>query len=77
MSDAIRIELNIPGLIQLRKSEGIKAALKQEADAIAGAAGNCTVTEGDFPERARAYVRQKMTEQDMEDNTLLKAVHFQ
>lgn len=72
----VEVKLNSSGIRDLLKSDGIKAVLNEQAKAIASEAGHCKVTQGEFAERAKVCVRQKVSEEDMEQNTLLKAVHM-
>ncbi|MDD6666719.1 MAG: hypothetical protein PUE58_01920 [Lachnospiraceae bacterium] len=74
----VKIELNGAGIRELLKSEEIVSELESVANGIAEEAGNCEVETGhNYPERARVSIRQNSTSRDMEENTLLKAVHFQ
>lgn len=77
MANKVRIELNRAGVRELLKSSDIEAECLSIAQGIANAAGNCVVEEEQYPERARVSIRQNSTSKDMEENTLLKAVHFQ
>lgn len=72
-----RIELNRAGIMALLKSEELRAACAEQAQAIANEAGNCSIDEAMLRTRVRVGVRQEMTSKDAEENTLLKAVHFQ
>ena len=72
-----RIELNSAGVQALLKSDEILGELRSVASGIAENAGNCEIEEGYYPERSRISIRQNSTSKDMEENTLLKAVHFQ
>lgn len=72
-----RIELNSAGVRELLRSAEILSELESVAKGIADEAGNCEIESGAYPERARVGVRQNATSKDMEENTLLKAVHFQ
>lgn len=76
MANKVRIELNRAGVRELLKSSDIEAECLSIAQGIANAAGNCEVEEEQYPERARVSIRQNSTSKDMEENTLLKAVHF-
>lgn len=71
-----RVELNEAGVRALLKSDEIHAELDSIAQGIADEAGNCEIESGFYPERARIEIRQNSTSKDMEENTLLKAVHF-
>ena len=71
-----RIELNSAGIQDLLKSAGIVSELQSVAQGIADEAGHCEVESEPYPERGRVSIRQNSTSQDMEENTLLKAVHF-
>lgn len=72
-----RVELNSAGVRELLKSAEIQAELERLAKGIASEAGNCEIESGAYPERARVGIRQNATSKDMDENTLLKAVHFQ
>ena len=72
-----RIVLNSAGIQEMLKNPGVMGALEEAAGEIAQEAGNAEIETGYYPERARVFVRQSATSQDMDENTLLKAVHFQ
>jgi hypothetical protein len=71
-----RIELNSAGVRELLKGAEIESELQSIARGIADEAGHCETESEPYPERGRVSVRQNSTPQDLEENTLLKAVHF-
>lgn len=75
MSDNFKVKLNSDGIKALLQSSEVIDVLTNEAEGIASRAGNCEVEQKVFKRRARARVIQHMTKDDMENNTLLKAVH--
>jgi hypothetical protein len=76
MGKKSKLELNREGVKDLLKSSGIRSNLFAVAGGIASEAGNCKIKASSYPERARVGVRQSATSKDLEENTLLKAVHF-
>lgn len=71
------VELDVQGVKSLLKSSDVMTLLSSQAESIAERAGNSHVETQVFQNRARARVVQDMTHADMENNTLLKAVHFE
>lgn len=72
----LKVELDGQGIRSLLRSQDVMSELSSQAESIAGRAGNSHVETQVFQNRARARVVQDMTHADMENNTLLKAVHF-
>lgn len=70
------LKLNIGGIRELLKSQEVMSELQSQAQQVAGQAGHSKVETAVFKNRARARVVQYMTHDDMENNTLLKAVPF-
>lgn len=71
-----RIKWNIKGFQQLRRSPGIKARLKKEADQVRDASGSGYVTQtGEGKTRSRAAVitgDHESARDNSDNNTLLK-----
>lgn len=71
-----RIKWNIKGFQQLRRSPGIKARLKREADQVRDASGDGYVTQtGEGKTRSRAAVitgDRESARDNSDNNTLLK-----
>ena len=74
----IKVVLNIPGLCELRTSDMVKQAVDDAARAVAARAGNSELNDPHYSAGRQARyivsVRQNMTSDDMEGNTLLKAM---
>lgn len=71
----ITVKLYGQGVRELLKSDEVLSELENHAKSIASEAGHSTVETAVFKRRSRARVVQQMDEKDLEDNTLLKAVH--
>lgn len=76
MSNKVKIKLLSAGIQDVLKSQEVQAVLRGQADQIAASAGHSKVEIGTYKKRAKAEVIQSATSADMEENTLLKAVHF-
>ena len=72
----LKVALAVPGIRSFLRSQDVLSDPSSQAESIAGRAGNSHVETQVFQNRARARVVQDMTHADMENNTLLKAVHF-
>lgn len=70
------LKLNGDGVKELLRSQDVMSALSSQAEQIASRAGHAHVETVVFQKRGRARVVQEMTHDDMENNTLLKAVPF-
>ena len=75
MSD-FKIEINRGAIGQLLKSGEVMSTVKQQAQMIANNAPHCEVDEAVLNTRVRAGIIQHMTNDDMENHTLLRAVKF-
>lgn len=75
MKGNVRIRLNRTEIANLMKSGEVVSCLQSEAGAIAQEAGHAEVSTFVGVNRANVSVMQNMTHDDMENNTLLKAVH--
>lgn len=72
-----KIDLDDKGVREMLEDKGIGYELNRQSWSIADEAGHAYVTKAKpFAGRQNAMVVQKQTEEDMEQNTLLKAVHF-
>jgi hypothetical protein len=76
MSD-VKIKLNKAEIRDLLQSAEMASAIRPYAEAIASSAPHCSIDEASLNTRVRVGVVQKMTHDDMENHTLLRAVHFQ
>lgn len=72
----LKIVLNKAAIGELLRSEEMTNAIRPYAESIAGSAPHCRVDKTVLHTRVRVGVVQKMTHDDMENHTLLKAVHF-
>jgi hypothetical protein len=72
-----RVVLNKSAIGQLLKSQEMANAITPYAESIASSAPHCRVDKIVLRTRVRVGVVQKMTHDDMENHTLLRAVHFQ
>lgn len=71
------VKLHYSEFNRIRKSDAVVGILRSEAEKIADNAGHSTVSNAYFgAKRANVSVRQRQTKEDMENSTLLKAVHF-
>ena len=70
-----RLEMDIDGLRAFRNSEEITELIKDHTDRIAAEAGDSKPRIEHARTRVKGFVIQKQTSEDMENNTLLKAVH--
>lgn len=71
-----RVVLNKAAIGQLLKSQEMTNAIMPYAESIANSAPHCKVDKTVLRTRVRVGVVQKMTHDDMENHTLLRAVHF-
>lgn len=71
------VVINKSAVGELLQSAEMANGIRPYAEAIASSAPHCTVDETVLRTRVRVGVVQKMTHDDMENHTLLKAVHFQ
>ncbi len=79
----VKVELNLPGLNQLMKSDGIKKALERAGDAVANQAANLS---GETYKRRKTRklnwlaavnvtpTNEAATNDELENNTLLKSI---
>lgn len=78
MADIVKVKLNLPGLNELMKSEGIAGAVEDAAKAVADAAGGdygTSVNQGRWIAIANVFPESKeAAKENYEDNTLLKAI---
>ena len=72
----IRVVLNKAAIGQLLKSQEMTNAIMPYAESIANSTPHCKVDKMVLRTRVRVGVVQKMTHDDMENHTLLRAVHF-
>jgi hypothetical protein len=75
----VSIKLNLPGINQVMKSEGIRSALKSAANAVANAAGEGAVADEVWDINYISIVHveakdAKAAREMIEDNTLIKAI---
>lgn len=75
MSNKFTLKLDIAGLRQLRNSEGVTEVITEHTKRIADEAGDSSPIIEHAKTRVKGVVMQTMTSEDMENNTLLKAVH--
>lgn len=75
MSDKFTLKLDIAGLRKLRNSEGVTEVITAHTQRIANEAGDAYPIIEHAQTRVKGIVKQNMTSEDMENNTLLKAVH--
>lgn len=76
MTKKVKIKLLDAGIQQVLKSTEVQDILMEQANTIAASAGHSKVEIGTYRKRAKAEVIQDATSEDMEQNTLLKAVPF-
>lgn len=72
-----KIVLNHDGLDALMKSDEIVGILRSHAEQIAEEAGHCEVDTYYGPHRPNCGVHQHQTHEDRENNTLIKAIHYE
>lgn len=76
----VRIEINLPGINAIMKSDGMKSAIKQAADQVASIAGEGYVAEDpreiNWIGIVNVYPEDKKAGHDnFENNTLIKAAY--
>ena len=75
MSKKFDLKLDIPGLRNMRNSDGATDLITSYTKKIAAEAGDSKPRIEHARTRVKGFVIQKQTSEDMENNTLLKAVH--
>ncbi|MCH3961131.1 MAG: hypothetical protein LKE48_03230 [Solobacterium sp.] len=75
MSNNFKLKLDIPGIKELRNSAGVTDLIREYTNEIAANAGDAKPIITHARTRVKGIVEQAMTSDDMENNTLLKAVH--
>lgn len=71
----VKVVLNIAGLREFRNSSEVTALIQEHTERIAKEAGDSKPAIEHGKTRVKGLVKQNMTSEDMENNTLLKAVH--
>ena len=75
MSKKFELKLDIAGLRNMRNSDGATDLITGYTNKIAANAGDAKPIITHARTRVKGIVEQAMTSDDMENNTLLKAVH--
>lgn len=73
----VKVKIIYSAVGNLMQSAEMASAIRPYAESIANSAPHCEVDETVLNTRVRVGVVQHMTHDDMENHTLLKAVHFQ